>query len=112
MRRGRKGQKDEVFINLTQGGGGRPLSHTCQNGFVSLELLLSDGQCDVTEVSRLQERPKVCAEVALGDLGEVVEGAGHCEGFSNHTHLVMRGGVREGGKVRKGKGMRWRNEVK
>ena len=91
MRRGRREQKDEVFINLTQGGG-RPLSHTCQNGFVSLELLLSDGQCDVTEVSRLQERPKVCAEVALGDLGEVVEGAGHCEGFSNHTHLVMRGG--------------------
>ena len=59
---------------------------------MSLELLLSDGQRDVTEVSRLQERPKVCAEMALWDLGEVVEGAGHCEGFSNHTHLVMREG--------------------
>ena len=87
----RGGTKDEVFINHTQGGG-RPLSHTCKNGFVSLELLLPDSQCDVTEVSRLQERPEVCAEVALWDLGEVVEGACHCEGFSNHTHLVMREG--------------------
>ena len=102
MRRGKKGQKDEVFINLTQGGG-RPLSHTCQNGFVSLELLLSDGQRDVTEVSRLQERPEVCAEVALGDLGEVVEGAGHREGFSNHTHLVMRGGGGGGGGGKRGR---------
>ena len=69
---------------------------------MSLELLLSNSQRDVTKVSRVQERPKVCAEVTLWDLGKVVEGARHREGFSNHTHLVRRNGGEgeEGGEVR------------
>ena len=69
-----------------------------------LELLLSHSQRDVTEVTRLQERPKVCAEVTLGDLGKVVEGARHREGFCNHTHLVRRsgGGGEKGGEGRWG----------
>ena len=70
---------------------------------MSLELLLSHSQCDITEVSRLQERPEVCAEVTLGDLGKVVERARHCEGFSNHTHLVGRSGGGEGGEGGEGR---------
>ena len=44
--------------------------------------------------------------MTLGDLGKVVEGARHCEGFSNHTHLVRSGG----GRGRGGRGeVRWRS---
>ena len=64
-----------------------PVDHTSQNGFVCLELLVSHGQGHIAEVATVQERAKVGVQVALRDLGEVVEGAGHCEGFCNHTHL-------------------------
>ena len=51
------------------------------------ELLVSCGESDVAEVSRLQELAEVHVQVALWDHRVVVNRASQSQGIGDHAHL-------------------------